>query len=437
MAKKRTKKRTHKVIENEKIPKSFVVRFGKVGSTVSELVRDIRRVMEPHTASKLRERKTNKLRDYLMVAGQYGVTQFVLFSQSAMGTNMKIATLPRGPTLTFRVKQYALSKDCRALLKNPKSLGSEFKTSPLLILNNFGANEERGVQFKLMTTVFQNMFPSIDPSTMHLADARRVVLLNYNEETENIEFRHYLITVNAVGVTKGIKKLLNQEYTKNDKSGSKKKAELKSFEDIGEYVLNEDYASDSEIEDNGESSVVLPQNYIGRGNRKSEQRSVKLVEIGPRMELELVKVEDGMCEGDVMYHKYIHKTEKEIKEMKLKKQKMLTEKALRKKKQEENVEKKKALKESKKKNKKSASGKEQNDEDSSSEEERDPNSDNEKKNVEKGPNKKQKLNSNTNFKKTEPGNSSKAKTSTFAKKNTRQPARLGFNKKTKPRPRKH
>jgi ribosome biogenesis protein SSF1/2 len=43
---------------------------------------------------------------------------------------------------------------------------------------------------------------------------------------------------------------------------------------------------------------------------------LKLVELGPRLRLKLVKVERGMASGDVMYHAYVHKTPEEIKELK-------------------------------------------------------------------------------------------------------------------------
>lgn len=98
-----------------------------------------------------------------MVAGQLGVSHFLVFSRTEKGTNMRIARVPRGPTLTFKVEQYALSKDVLSLQRNPKSPGVEFLTSPLLVLNNF--NQE-GKQFKLMTTMFQNMFPSINVQTV-------------------------------------------------------------------------------------------------------------------------------------------------------------------------------------------------------------------------------------------------------------------------------
>ena len=54
----------------------------------------------------------------------------------------------------------------------------------------------------------------------------------------------------------------------------------------------------------GDTQVTLPQNYVGRNNRSQEQRSVRLVEIGPRVTLQLLKIQKGFCEGDVLYHKY-------------------------------------------------------------------------------------------------------------------------------------
>lgn len=37
-------------------PKSFIIKHGQVGSSIAQLVRDIRKVMEPNTASRLRVR---------------------------------------------------------------------------------------------------------------------------------------------------------------------------------------------------------------------------------------------------------------------------------------------------------------------------------------------------------------------------------------------
>lgn len=54
------KNRTHlkgdaqREAEAPNVPKSFIIKHGQVGNSVAQLVRDMRKVMEPHTASRLR-----------------------------------------------------------------------------------------------------------------------------------------------------------------------------------------------------------------------------------------------------------------------------------------------------------------------------------------------------------------------------------------------
>lgn len=57
--------------------------------------------------------------------------------------------------------------------------------------------------------------------------------------------------------------------------------------------------------------VVLPERFRGRGNDKAQQSAIKLVELGPRLTMELFKVEAGMCEGDILYHKFESKSEED------------------------------------------------------------------------------------------------------------------------------
>ena len=68
-------------------------------------------------------------------------------------------------------------------------------------------------------------------------------------------------------------------------------------------ICSDGAGSESEMEE-GDTQVTLPQDFVGRNNRSKEQRSVRLVEIGPRLTLQLLKVQKGFCEGDVLYHKY-------------------------------------------------------------------------------------------------------------------------------------
>jgi ribosome biogenesis protein SSF1/2 len=149
MARRRTKKRTHvganngpagnavPVNQTSRSPKSMVIRIGAgdVGPSVSQLVKDVRSMMEPGTASRLKERRSNRLKDYLTLAGPLGVSHLMLFSRSESGnTNMRLALTPRGPTLHFHVEKYSLCKDIRKALKHPKGGGKEFLSPPLVCL---------------------------------------------------------------------------------------------------------------------------------------------------------------------------------------------------------------------------------------------------------------------------------------------------------------
>jgi ribosome biogenesis protein SSF1/2 len=141
MPKKRVKKRTHvKKSENPgdpKTPKSFVIRTGKttadpLSSSLSQLVLDVRKIMEPNTARRLRERRANKLKDYLTMAGPLGVTHMLLFSRTEQGTNLRIARTPHGPTLHFKIHSYSLCKDVKRHQKAPKESVNDFLNPPLV-----------------------------------------------------------------------------------------------------------------------------------------------------------------------------------------------------------------------------------------------------------------------------------------------------------------
>jgi len=65
--------------------------------------------------------------------------------------------------------------------------------------------------------------------------------------------------------------------------------------------------------DDGEA-VSLADDYVGRGNKKGQRRAVRLDEIGPRMELRLVKITEGVPgkEGSVIYHEFVKKSKAEV-----------------------------------------------------------------------------------------------------------------------------
>uniref|UniRef100_A0A0B8RTJ0 Suppressor of SWI4 1-like protein n=1 Tax=Philothamnus irregularis TaxID=1899461 RepID=A0A0B8RTJ0_9SAUR len=313
------------------VPHSFVFHRGRIGKNIQQLIEDVRRVMEPFSATSLKVRKKNSLKDFVTIAGPLGVTHFLVFTKNPTSINLRLLRLPGGPTLTFKVTQYSLIKDVVSSLKRHRMHEQQFTHPPLLVLNNFGIE---GMHIKVMATMFQNMFPSINVHKVSLNTIKRCVLVNYNPDTQIMELRHYSLKVVPVGMSKGLKKLLQEKFPN-----------MSHLDDISELLVRDINLSESEAEQDGSHNITeLPQACSGRGNMKAQQSAVRLTEIGPRMTLQLIKVEEGLGQGNVLYHSFIHKTKEEIQEALARKEEKLQLKAQRRQKQEADVAHKKALK---------------------------------------------------------------------------------------------
>jgi len=288
--------------DNE-VPRSIVAKGSKVIPLVGELVRDLRKLMGPYTASNLREKSYNRMKDYSDVAAQLGVTHLLVMTQTTRNIVLRIGRTPSGPTLHFRINKYSLARQVRAAQRRPFESPAAFNTAPLVVLNNFGQADEHHV--KLMRVTFQNMFPSINVKTMRLSECRRVVLFHYRKEDGLVDVRHFAIRATPVGINRNIKKLLHSRIP-----------DLGKLQDVAQFLEGSasgygGAASDSEGEGDPAANVVLPDQFVGKGNGKSQQSAMKLSELGPRMTLEIFKVERGVGEGDVLYHKFEEKTAKE------------------------------------------------------------------------------------------------------------------------------
>ena len=328
MAKTRRKKhRTHVEVQakpgetKNDVPRSFVMKRGKLSDLVSDLTDDLRRVMEPHTAVNLKESKTNKLKDFVQVSGPLGISHFLILSATDKSRYVKICRAPRGPTLSFRVHKYTLAREVAAAQRNPRSPPNAFRSPPLVVLNNFGDAPHQ----KLATITFQNLFPPINVKKVKLSTCQRAVLVDYDKESNRFQFRHYAISAAPTGANRALRKLLT---TRNA-------PDLGNLTDVSEFFDKAGAgAAGAPATARARTRlrrVDLTQDY----NRvaKADTRSrVILQEIGPRMELELVKVEEGMCEGRVLYHAYVNKTEEEVLALERKK---VDADALRKKRKEE------------------------------------------------------------------------------------------------------
>jgi ribosome biogenesis protein SSF1/2 len=313
------------------------------------------------------------------MAGPLGVTHLMLFSKSKTGnTNMRLAVTPRGPTLHFQVEYYSLCKDVERSMKRPQSGGQDHKTAPLLVMNNFNTadvDEDAKVPKRLealTTTIFQSLFPPINPTATPLSSIRRVMLLNRepaeSEEDDSyvLSLRHYAIATKKTGVSKRIRRLDPKEIRNREK---KKAAvpNLGKLEDAADYLLDPSaagYTSASETELDTDAEVEIAESTTRKilnkreaqrqkANEKGEKadkkastpgvekRAVKLVELGPRLKLRLMKVEDGVCDGKIMWHDYVTKSAAEVRKLDQNWAVRRKEKEKRKKEQKENIERKK------------------------------------------------------------------------------------------------
>lgn len=286
-------------------------------------------MMEPFTASQLKERKSNKIKDFVSLSGIFHVSHMCLFTRSERSMSMKVSRMPQGPTLTFKVHSFILAKDVISSLKKQWVEEGSFQQPPLVILNSFSGE---GNHMKLMANTFQNMFPPLNLTTMKLSAIKRAVLFSYNPVTNLVDMRHFAISLVPVGVNKGVKKLVQRKVP-----------DMSKLEDISDFITKSQAQSDSEFDDE-DTHVELSQ-PLRRGNVDAGQSAIRLHELGPRITFELYKIESDLMTGEVLYHKEVVKSADEILLMKKKRADKRVSKERRKKIQEENKAKKDKAKE--------------------------------------------------------------------------------------------
>ncbi|MFH4979215.1 hypothetical protein AB6A40_005924 [Gnathostoma spinigerum] len=282
-------------------PHSLIFHRGKVGRFILRLERDLRAVMEPYTASRLKVTKANNLKDFIVTGAVLGVTHLIVLTRSEISLTMRLIRCPQGPTISFKVLEYTLAKDVLSSQRHPIYYPKLHMHSPLVILNGFSTSNS--LHHQLVQSMIQNMFPSINIDIVKLNDVRRCVLVSHNKVDGTIDFRHYAIKAVPTGISKSTKKLFK-----------KKVPDLSKYQDISQYFIDPGEQSESEAELE-EKEVVLPEDLSSKGCRAGQTTNVKLVELGPRLKLELYKIEEGVDEGEVLYHSYITKSSEEIEQL--------------------------------------------------------------------------------------------------------------------------
>uniref|UniRef100_A0A915PHU6 Brix domain-containing protein n=1 Tax=Setaria digitata TaxID=48799 RepID=A0A915PHU6_9BILA len=239
-------------------PHSIVIHRGKVGQFLRSLEQDIRVIMEPFTASKLKVMKRNNLKDFIVNGAVLGVTHLLVLTRGQNWITLRIIRSPQGPTLTFRVKEYTLARHIISAAKRKMHFQRLFASAPLLVMSGFNSNCGRQLQ---------------------LVHAIKAV---------------------PAGLSKSTKKLIQNKIP-----------DLSRYKDIEDYFLNPGPLSESEYEFE-QKEVELPQHLTTRGCLQGQKTNIRLYELGPRLTLQLTKIEEGVDEGEVLYHAYISKSLTEL-----------------------------------------------------------------------------------------------------------------------------
>mmetsp|Transcript_3450 Transcript_3450/g.5082 ORF Transcript_3450/g.5082 Transcript_3450/m.5082 type:complete len:420 (-) Transcript_3450:12-1271(-) len=292
---KRTKEASEEYIKS--VPRSLIYTQGKIGTHLQNLQQDLRTVMLPYTAENARITKHMKFRDLIKLSQQIYLSHFMAITLGPMGPLLTMMRVPHGPTIQFRIQSYSLIEDVSSFLKSiskpvvrvrphkhtgaskhqgdkdDHELHQYHNKPPMVVLNHF--NNVEG-HMKLVGLTFQHMFPSIDVSDFDAED-RRVVLFEYDEDRDLVEFRHYAVKVNE----------------------------------------------EKEEEKNKDENITA---------------STSLVEIGPRMSLSLIKIEKELRGGEVLYHRYVEKTSAEKKMLEKRAKDQAKQRFKRRREQEANVE---------------------------------------------------------------------------------------------------
>lgn len=340
-----------------KVPRSFVFRRGRHATHLAALEQDLRRMMLPHTALRLRESRRNTMRDFVSVAAPLGVTHFLVLTATERAAYLRLAKTPRGPTLTFRVRSYSLCRDVAAAQQRPRAPENAFKTPPLLVLQGFSAQAAGGAakaaaeddededegnsddsddddeptaanktnskkkknppdapSLRLAGALLQGLFPPLQVASLKLSACQRVVLVSRDAagpDPSRVSVRHFSVSVAPSGLRRPIKDLLT---SRRGGSANRPLPDLGGMADAAELLADAGYGSESEGEDAEAARVAVA---VG-GSKKQQaaanssaaaaapaatrQSRVRLHEVGPRLELEMTKAEAGLCEGQVLWH---------------------------------------------------------------------------------------------------------------------------------------
>jgi len=284
--------------------------------------------MSPHCSMKLKVQKKNTIKDFKHAAGVFGVTHFQVFTATESGTYLRLMRFPHGPTLHFRVVSFTLMRElisaARASVRGIAGSPTFYQNPPLIVLNNLSGTEPH---VQMIATSLQSVVPPLVVEELKLATCQRILLFHHHADKELIDVRHYAIVPKKAVASKVVRRL-TVSHTLPRK--------LAALTDVAELIEREDAVSDHDSD--AEAITVTTPQPLSQSIQADTQTSIKLVELGPRMTVQLVKITAGFAsEGEILYHRLVTKTPQEVAELEQRRKKREREKKLRREQQEARV----------------------------------------------------------------------------------------------------
>lgn len=267
--------------------------------------------MYPYTAINLKESNSNSMKDFLSLVDVYGFSHMMMFTNTEKHSYLKLMKMPKGPTITFKIKGYCLSNDIYNNSKFKIPLTKNFDHIPIIIMNGFNSvhvNSSYQIPIQTTSMMFQSFFPPLNLQEIQMKKCKRVVLVSMNADEKGIplfSFRHYEIEIEKSSMKKTISNVINGKTILGKN--------LSKFDNIADYILKQSgFTSQSDNDDQNLGNCTI---LNDESQNKNDNIKIILKEIGPRLDLILHKIEEGFLKGNVLFHSLIKRTKKEIQEI--------------------------------------------------------------------------------------------------------------------------
>jgi ribosome biogenesis protein SSF1/2 len=206
----------------------------------------------------------------------------------------------------MKVASFSLVSDIRRQIKSG-GVGmskQDEQHPPVAILNGFkNASNEFA---SLLAEALKGLIPPIDIGKINMKTCRRVVLFDYNPTSNTLSMRHYRVNLVSTSVDNGSDAITTETPTQavgmilNSRKSSKI-PNLGHLVSISDLIGKPKAITDDDSAEQGAAAAADGAVEIYEKSRIPRKTSLKLSEIGPRIECNISRVFSGVEEGTILY----------------------------------------------------------------------------------------------------------------------------------------